>query len=35
MDHGRVVAQGDHEQLMQQSDFYRTIYRQQSALQRG
>jgi len=35
MDRGRVVAQGDHDQLLQENDFYRTIYRQQSALQRG
>jgi ATP-binding cassette subfamily B multidrug efflux pump len=35
MDRGRVVAQGNHDQLLQENDFYRTIYRQQSALQRG
>lgn len=32
MDRGRIVAQGNHDQLLEKSDFYRTIYRQQSAL---
>lgn len=32
MDRGRLVALGTHAQLLERSDFYRTIHRQQSAL---
>jgi ATP-binding cassette subfamily B protein len=35
MERGRLVAQGNHAQLLERSDFYRTIHRQQSALRKG
>lgn len=33
LDHGRIVARGAHEDLMQSSPYYQTIYRQQTSLE--
>jgi ATP-binding cassette, subfamily B, multidrug efflux pump len=35
MERGRIVAHGDHDQLLRVNDFYRTIHRQQNALYRS
>jgi len=35
MEHGRIVAMGTHEELLDRSTFYATIYRQQTDMSRG